>query len=111
MDQIGRQEPAELMDDVQPVRNLPEINELLVRERALARSEISYQDCDTRQCNCLHCGDLIGVATARQLAFRIVWKRVVGLAGKANVAVKRLESDICLWEDTLASLVSPADCS
>jgi len=51
----------------------------------------------------LRSGDVIGILYAgRQARYRVVWVRYDQNGDKMQVAIHRLEKDICPWQDLLA---------
>jgi len=50
----------------------------------------------------LRSGDVVGILYSGQKArFRVVWVRYNGVAGPVQVAVHRIEPDLCPWRELL----------
>lgn len=60
----------------------------------------------------LRCGDLVGLCYNHQTArFRVVWTCDSAVSGRWNVALQRVESDLCPWAEVLQSAGKSSDFS
>jgi hypothetical protein len=57
----------------------------------------------------LRSGDIVGILCGKQKArFRVVWVRYDETGDKMQVAVHRVDSDACPWQELLSAEESPA---
>ena len=72
------------------------LQEATARDISLSGALVTGLDADLRS------GDIVGILCGKQKArFRVVWVRYDETGDKMQVAVHRLESDVCPWKALL----------
>jgi len=75
------------------------------RARDISRSGAMLSGLDTD----LRSGDVIGILYAgRRARFRVIWIRYDGDGDKMQVAVHRVDPDVCPWQELLSDETSSA---
>ncbi len=79
------------------------LQEARARDISLSGALISGIDADLRS------GDVIGILYAgRKARYRVIWVRYDECGDKMQVAVHRVDPDICPWQHLLAPAEAPA---
>jgi len=82
------------------------LQEAHARDISLSGALLSGLDADLRS------GDVIGILHAgRKARYRVVWIRYDECGDKMQVAVHRVDPDVCPWQHLLASAEAPATIS
>ena len=79
------------------------LQEARARDISLSGALLSGLDADLRS------GDVIGILYAgRKARYRVVWVRYDECGDKMQVAIHRVDPDICPWQHILAQTEAPA---